>query len=200
MPRNVTVTLSPAQARAVNAVLAYADSGEPEEAGLRTERDQEMVRRARAALQAAMEGNRLHLVEPDPEPGPVRAYGSPGIQSAGGNHDLLLIWRKPLDFQPSVEARIPVEDIPDFLRQVTSTGVHCIQDALTGIGYGDCGRCGNTRLVDVEVHGRRSNTRCPDCKERVDGAHITAEKVLREAPTIGPKIPHSWVKDEGWVL
>lgn len=75
--------------------------------------------------------------------------------------------------------RIPVEDIPDFVRDVTQHGLRSLSTAARRIEVGHCETCGNTGLVDTEVNGRKSNTHCPDCKDRWPA------EPFKSAPTIG---------------
>jgi hypothetical protein len=60
---------------------------------------------------------------------------------------------------------IPAHSIPTFLSDVTRDAMYVLRDVGKAIAYGDCGTCGNRRLVDIEVHGRPSNKNCPDCRE-----------------------------------
>lgn len=188
MPK-VTVTFSEAQARAVNAALAFAHTCE-------TAAEQRAARNARVMLQSAMEGRGVALIEPEPTDGPVVAYGEPGVGHDIANHDLVLTWRKPAGFETAVEARIPVEAITDFIRQSANVGMSALEGAITAIGYGECETCKNVRLVDVELSGgRKSNAPCPTCR---GSKRLTSAKVLTKVPTVGPKVKPR--VETGWAL
>jgi hypothetical protein len=118
------------------------------------------------------------------------------VEADSANHDLRIWWRKPLGHEPSVEARIPVEDVPHFVRQVGNQAMIAIEGAVQAIGYGDCETCKNARLVHVESHGRMTSVECPDCRKN-GKPRTTTTSVLRSAPTIGPKVKPE-VQD--WVL
>lgn len=70
------------------------------------------------------------------------------------------------DHQVERVIRIPVEDVPGFLDQVTRHGVRCMAVAARRLEVGHCETCANIGLVDVEVRGRTTNTECPDCRHR----------------------------------
>ncbi len=195
--RKVTVTFSEAQARALNVVLAFAEGEPPSDRGIVNAAEQRAVRNARVMLRSAMEGSKVALIEPEPTKGPALAYGGPSVHADIANFDLQLWWRKPLDPENAVEVRIPIEEIPRFLSQVTNQAMNCMESAVQSIGYGDCEACRNIRLVDVELSGgRKTNTECPTCRAN-GGPRITTTSVLRGAPTVGPKVKPE-VAD--WVL
>lgn len=116
----------------------------------------------------------------------TRAYGAPSMEHDAANHDLHMWWHH---FNPEtssmdtvVEVRIPVEQIPDFLRQVTSHSMYAVEGAAQAIAYGDCKTCSNVRLVDAPAPGGRTQqVYCPDCA-------IPRHEAFENLPTVGPKI------------
>ena len=114
---------------------------------------------------------------------PLRHLGAPGVQADAISHDLVLtVYAR--DGRPGETAaiiRVPAHDIPDFLTAITNSAMSCLKDAASDLARGDCGTCGNTRLVEnIKPNGTKWNEHCPDCNS---AGTLTP---FKDAPSVAP--------------
>lgn len=100
------------------------------------------------------------------------------IEHDGFDSSLVItLWGEGVEVDRRV--RIPVDQIPDFVRQVTSHGMYALSDAARRLEVGHCETCGNTGLVNVEKNGKPWSVNCPDCRDR------WPDNPFQNAPQIG---------------
>lgn len=116
-----------------------------------------------------------------------RLYGAPGVDYDPANYDIILKWYVMAD--GVAEARIPVEALTGFLRQVTSTVTYALEGAAQSIAMGDCDYCENFRLVEVPGTVGTKQVYCPECN--VSGRSIP----FANAPIIGPKVKEGFERE-----
>lgn len=59
-----------------------------------------------------------------------------------------------------------------LLRDLTNQTTYALTGSATSIARGDCGTCGNVRMVKVAAPGgRESNNHCPDCSVETKGGY-----------------------------
>lgn len=91
--------------------------------------------------------------------------GAPSVDHDLATHALRMVWH---DFdhpgQHRAEVLVPVEQIAEFIQAVTRAGTQALTGAALALSLGDCQRCGNTRLIEVDKsNGRTERVHCPDC-------------------------------------
>lgn len=99
--------------------------------------------------------------------------------------ELVLTWWRvgdPKAGEPRVveifKTAIPSTELVSFVTDVTREALFVIRDEATALAYGDCGLCGNRRLVEVvQAHGGTTTLNCPVCRK--DGGREAFSNVPR---------------------
>lgn len=80
----------------------------------------------------------------------------------------ITVWDHGRDSRDPVLARIsiPVENLPDFLRDVTTHVTYALSTAARRLEVGDCATCRNRGIVDTVKNGHPWTVSCPDCRDR----------------------------------
>lgn len=106
-------------------------------------------------------------------------YHKPSAEADLDGGLILKFWSKSSMVLGSVhEMHVSPDDVPDFIRAVTLSGIAAVSHSIAEIATGDCGTCNNFRLVNKEASGGRvEQAACPDC------SLVRTEDALKNKPT-----------------
>lgn len=86
------------------------------------------------------------------------------VSTDGNNNVTLTIWLDIIN-DDAVRVTLSPGRAAVLLRDLASQTTYAMAAAAVSVARGDCGTCGNTRMIKVPVPGgRESNDHCPDCQ------------------------------------